>query len=71
MHYFAHTRFRDDISGTKAYSILNYLPKFIMLREFIIGTISHVSMTPFQLERMFTYYILVNNFVICQFGMFF
>ena len=27
-------------------------------------------MTPFQLERMFTYYILVNNLVSCQFVMF-
>ena len=43
MHYFAHTRFRNDISGTQAYSILNYLSKFIMLQEFSIGTKSRIS----------------------------
>ena len=43
MHYFAHTRFRNDISRTQAYSILNYLPKFIMLQEFSIGTKSRMS----------------------------
>ena len=59
-----------DISGTQTYSILNYTPKFIILQEFR-NKDSHVSMTPFQLERMFTNNVLVNNLVSCHFVMFF
>ena len=41
-------------------SILNHLREFIMLQEFR-NNVAHVSMTPFQLQRMFTNYILVNH----------
>ena len=48
-----------DISGTQT-----------SLQEFR-NKDSHVSMTPFQLERMFTNNVLVNNLVSCHFVMFF